>query len=246
MKNPEAPAVKREKAEEVLGTAPWKQRVPTLRRTARWLEHRQVCRHFTVHGRCQLGWLLCLFGHFRPLLRELKPTAPYWRVSSERGLNSARLCLRTIQLHPRIHLNLPYPLRCAHTNIEAADVTSRRLKSMGSHAPDARHGRALKEIAHYGAGLSTLISHKSNRAAGGTPAALRPGASAQGRWTGIIFTSGRFGQDFSCYFSRAIKLQNARRRSALGDGGSSPERLDPDQRRVSVVGAFQDRIEGGV
>ena len=85
-----------------------------------------------------MGWFLCLFGHFRPLLRELKPTAPYWRVSSERVLNSARLCLRTIQLHPRIHLDLPYPLRCAQTNIGSADLSSRRLKSMGSHALDAK------------------------------------------------------------------------------------------------------------
>src|SRR5262245_958211 len=45
---------------------PWEKppSVPTLSRTARWLEHPQVCRHFIVHGRCQLGWFLCLFGHF--------------------------------------------------------------------------------------------------------------------------------------------------------------------------------------
>src|SRR5262245_54944557 len=110
MKNRHEAEVKREAADD--GEAPRQSKkppsVPTVSRTARWLEHRQVCRHFTVHGRCQLGWFLGLFGHFRPLLRKLKPTAPYWRVSSERVLNSARLCLRTIQLHPRVHLDLPY------------------------------------------------------------------------------------------------------------------------------------------
>src|SRR5262245_19542636 len=140
MKNRDAPAVKREAEEDGGARRPRKKppSVPTLSRTARRLEHRQVCRHFTVHGRCQLGWFLCLFGHFRPLLRELKPTAPYWRVSSERVLNSARLCLRTIQFHSRIHLNLPYPRPWYHANIGAPDLCSRRLKLMVSHALDAK------------------------------------------------------------------------------------------------------------
>jgi len=118
-----------------------------LSRTARWQEHRQACRHFTIRGRCQLGRFLRLFGHFRPLLRKLKPTAPCWRVSSESVLNSARLCLRTIQLHPRIHLDLPYPLRCFGTNIGAAVLSSRRPKLMGSHALDAKLATSTQEEA---------------------------------------------------------------------------------------------------
>ena len=157
MKNRDAPAVKREAEEDGGARRPRKKppSVPTLSRTARWLEHRQVCRHFTVHGRCQLGWFLGLFGHFRPLLRKLKPTAPYWRVSSERVLNSARLCLRTIQLHPRVHLDLPYPLRCAQTNIGSADLSSRRLKLMGSHALDAK----LATLEHSGRRSAPLRSY---------------------------------------------------------------------------------------